>query len=364
MGETEFLVTRSDPNELKHYGILGMRWGRRRYQNKDGSLTNAGRKHYDKETEKLKAEKKLLKNRARTQKKVDKVKDLRAEVDDLKKADEEAKQGESREEKRKRLLESTDAKEIYENRNLLTTAELNDRINRIDTEARLAAKIPEKQTGLDYINGKMNKASNTINSATNMFQKVDNAYSTVSKSAIGKVVAKKLGIEPPKKAFDYDDFIKNIASKTTQEVKDAAARSTSEKLLRNNASEFKDRKSSSQSSNSSNDTGRQQYEDYNKNWYENDRKQNGSYSMKGDSVVDSKVGTGSRNTTSNPRIETVERVSGTVEGRGISRAESTGRSYVDDSPAWRDVSSNSTNYSDAASIGQNYIAGYLTDKKK
>ena len=149
MGETEFLVTRSDPNELKHYGILGMRWGRRRYQNKDGSLTNAGRKHYDKETEKLKAEKKLLKNRARTQKKVDKVKDLRAEVDDLKKADEEAKQGESREEKRKRLLESTDAKEIYENRNLLTTAELNDRINRIDTEARLAAKIPEKQTGLD-----------------------------------------------------------------------------------------------------------------------------------------------------------------------------------------------------------------------
>jgi hypothetical protein len=31
---------------LKHHGILGMKWGVRRYQNKDGSLTNEGRERY------------------------------------------------------------------------------------------------------------------------------------------------------------------------------------------------------------------------------------------------------------------------------------------------------------------------------
>jgi len=33
---------------IVHYGVLGMKWGVRRYQNKDGTLTSAGKKHYNK----------------------------------------------------------------------------------------------------------------------------------------------------------------------------------------------------------------------------------------------------------------------------------------------------------------------------
>lgn len=43
-------------NYLEHHGILGMKWGIRRYRNKDGTLTNAGKKR----AAKLEAEKKFL----------------------------------------------------------------------------------------------------------------------------------------------------------------------------------------------------------------------------------------------------------------------------------------------------------------
>lgn len=37
----------NEHNYLCHYGVLGMKWGVRRYQNKDGSLTEAGKRRYN-----------------------------------------------------------------------------------------------------------------------------------------------------------------------------------------------------------------------------------------------------------------------------------------------------------------------------
>ena len=40
-----FIIVNAD-NDLQHHGILGQKWGVRRYQNPDGTLTGAGKKRY------------------------------------------------------------------------------------------------------------------------------------------------------------------------------------------------------------------------------------------------------------------------------------------------------------------------------
>ena len=54
-------------DELYHHGIKGQKWGVRRYQNKDGTLTDAGKKRQAKEIKNLNRVGTFVQNSARTQ---------------------------------------------------------------------------------------------------------------------------------------------------------------------------------------------------------------------------------------------------------------------------------------------------------
>ena len=154
-----------------------------------------------KETAKVKAAEKVIANKKKVQNKFDKLEEKKAALEARKKAlkdgkdpeEEKKKAEETIEQKRERLLKSTNPKELYDERDLLSTMELNERINRIDTEARLNSKIviEHERTGQE----KLNEMRSKLDTMTATYKSIDNAYSAVVNSAIGKTLAKKMGLD-------------------------------------------------------------------------------------------------------------------------------------------------------------------------
>lgn len=123
-------------NELQHHGIPGMKWGIRRYQNKDGSLTKAGKKRYDKEVASLKEQQRIVNNKKRTQAKMDKLADMRKKLEDdkaaLNKADAERKMQKANKKAEKRKLSE------------IPNDELMEKIDRLDLETKYLSSYDKR----------------------------------------------------------------------------------------------------------------------------------------------------------------------------------------------------------------------------
>ena len=150
-----------DQNELYHHGIKGQKWGVRRYQNPDGSLTAVGKKKYGTKSNyekvlkakglkaKVKAQKEREKQNARTEAEVAKYK-RRAGIKEEK---------DTTSDKPKTAKDKPHVKTLSE----MTNEEIQERIDRINLENRLKALTPHQKTrGEKIIDGIKDMTMDTI----------------------------------------------------------------------------------------------------------------------------------------------------------------------------------------------------------
>lgn len=182
-----------DNNSLTHWGVRGMKWGIRRYQNKDGSLTAAGKK--------------------------------RRGADDGA-----AEKNESDEEKRARVLKSTNAAEIYKNRNLLTTAEINERLNRIDTERRLSEAASRETASRDAKPKKT--AIDRVDTVLKYGRKANEVYQFMDTPLMKAIKGKILGEKAKNYAMPLDKIWKMKDTLPTEELSKAVKRANLEKTIK------------------------------------------------------------------------------------------------------------------------------------
>lgn len=172
----DYIPMNYSPDYIMHSGTRGMHWGIRLYQNLDGSLTALGKARRRMALGKKGKQAFDSKMKKAHEEEVENTKKKLAKMNGDKTEEKKASTPEETEARRKQLLNSTDANELYRNRQLLTTNEITERLNRINAEANLKSKadsqvqIQNKKTALDRLD-KVNTIANKIADYSNTLKK-------------------------------------------------------------------------------------------------------------------------------------------------------------------------------------------------
>ena len=126
---------------------------------------------------------------------------------------------ESDAEKRARLLKSTDPTELYANRHLLTRNEINERIDRINTEQRLSDLVRQ----YNQTDSVISRGKKIVDSILETSSTAIRAYGMWNSDA-GKAARRVLGLPVPNRNSAFNALLKQYEGTSYHDIVDVANR--------------------------------------------------------------------------------------------------------------------------------------------
>lgn len=211
----EYFYSMYTEDYLEHHGILGMHWGIRRFQNKDGSLTSAGKNRY--KTDEGDGETKPKMTRAEK-------KAAKAEVKAAKAEAKAAKEKEQVEEAKKKAIATANVDEIIKLRSHMTTSELNDAMKRVTALSVMDKnRPPKKKSSFEKAVsalGSLKTGADALTSAHKSIRELKNEFGLGKKSSSKPASDTK----PKNNSENKADTNSKTKTKSKSDGKDAADR--------------------------------------------------------------------------------------------------------------------------------------------
>lgn len=201
---------------VAHFGILGMKWGVRRYQNKDGSLTPKGKARY-----------KLGKNGELVKLTHKEKKARKKQLETLNRARVAAKQKQLEADQIRKIVSSGSAADVYNNRRRMSPEQITEAYNRLSSDQRLAQLAlneknlqPKKKSKVDKVLGVMDKTTKAINTGVGLANAIGGAKKLIQGDDPTGAKAYEKALDKAIRSGDLSNIAPYTHSMTAQNWKD------------------------------------------------------------------------------------------------------------------------------------------------